>query len=1455
MRFGRDDIQQFAAWSGDRNPLHVDADAARRSVFGQPVVHGMLSAIHALTDPVRPPSPPRRIEIEFRAAAFIDTDYALEDSGTTLTLRGEDQVLALLHLGDASAAPDPDVAWVAAARHRRDTLPRPRQEPAAPGTDALKDGLEVIGVYETSAPPAAYLGDGRLHPVQARALGLCSYVIGMEIPGLRSLFTRLSLTFAPELEDATELLYRARTVRFDRHFRILDVALEIFTLDGRFIAAGDLRSYVRFSPVVTDPSALAASLSRDSRAVGGRVALVCGGSRGLGADLTAALAIGGAHVYASYRRDADAARDLAATLQASGAHVEFLEGDAGDPAWCEATRQAILARHGRLDVLVLNACAPPAQLRLGAESARAWTNYVAANLPLAQVPVATMLPDLAASAGTIVCISSSFVADPPAGFGHYVALKEAVEATVRSAVREAPGVHALVARPPRLQTAWNDTPTGVLGTIPSSQAAVHIVNRLADAARTDALDLLSEFPAVPSTSGHRGAPLPAGLAQAAPEFFIGLSASFTPEPILDGLNFWFEELGVSGDVEVAPYGQVLQTLLSPAGGLSGRPGTHVVLLRLRDWLRELPAEQAGSPEFLAPYLENAVHDLERAMRTHRAQASAETLLVVCPSPPAGPDEAEALLERAEADLLDRLSALPGLTTIRARDFHATYKVDEGRIADRVREHIAHIPYQASYFHTLATLVMRHVHRRLAAARKVVVVDCDNTLWRGVVGEVGAEGLVFDEGHAALHRALVRLAESGVLIALCSKNEEADVWRVFESRTDLGIRREQIVAASINWQAKSVNLRAMADRLNLGLDSFLFIDDNPVECAEVRAACPKVLTLEWPQDADRAIRLLRHTWELDARGATAEDRRRTELYKEEFRRQELQTETLTFRDFIASLELVVEIAPLAPEDLKRASQLTLRTNQFNFTTRRREEGDLQALTSAGRHDVRTVRVRDRFGDYGLVGLLIAEHTADEVFADTFLLSCRVLGRGVEHQMVAELGRIAEAHGATAVRLRVEPTKRNTPARSFLEQVAPADLRRVADGVVEAVLPARDAAALTFEPPEQAGPSIAEDRGDKSLAPANAAQLRSREAQIHRTAFELSTLADVTRAIEGVPAPATVAPASLPADNAYVFEAFADALKISVERVKEVDNLEALGCDSFKIVEITVSLLERFPGLPGTLLFEHRSVSEIAARLRQGFGGASAEGEPADAGTRHSPTPRPAGPIADIAVVGMHLRTAGAQSPAELWDLLSAGRTAVAAVATDRQYFLGRLEDHRTHFAGMLGDVDRFDAELFGITPREAELMDPQLRLFLEVAWAALEDAGILGDALEAETGVFAGVMYGDYAYRANLVAKEAENPFKCWEGFSLANRLSQVFGFRGPSLAVDTACSSSGTAVHLACRALAAGDCRVALAGGVNLILDPDRFVQLGRLGILSASGQCLAFGADADGTVLGEGAG
>ena len=1448
ISFSQDDARQFAAWSGDRNPLHVDLAAARRSVFGRPVVHGVLTTIRALgSAPHGAPEPIRTLAVEFRHAVHpgtaLEIDPLTSNTATVFALRNGADAALIVRINETPAA-TPSTAWFAAAPKHTAPL---RSAPASPSIESLQAGHELCARHSTGAVPAEYLAGGRLHPIQARVLALCSYVIGMEMPGLRSLFTRLQLDFSTDLHDSPDLVYRARAIRFDPHFRLLDVQIEVASPDGTHVASGELRAYVRFTPVETDPAVFGSLLSPGARSLTGRIALVTGGTRGLGAEITAALAMSGCRVYAGYRSDSAAAGELARTLHDAPGHVEFVAGDAADRSWCESTITDILQRDGRLDLLVLNACAPPTNLRLGAETADAFGAYIASNLPLAQVPLATCLPALTASHGTVVGISSSFVADPPAGFGHYVALKEAVESTIRTAARESPAVRALLARPPRLQTAWNDTPTGVLGTIAARDAAAHIVNAVADAGRAS-IAVLNEFPAL-QTPRARGARVDSSAA--APEFFLALAASFTADPLVPALEFWFRELGVRGEVEVAPYGQVLQTLLSPAGGLSGRPAAHVVLLRLRDWLRELRPEDATSPAFLHAYLDATTQDFERAMRTHRAQARGETLLIFCPSALHAPDVAEPLLARAEEELRTRLIGLPGLTTIRARDFHETYGVTDESVGDPVREHIAHIPYQTRYLHTLGTIVMRHVHRRLVPPRKLVAVDCDNTLWSGVVGEVGAEGLRFDDGHRALHDALARLAASGVLVALCSKNEEADVWRVFDTRSDLGLGRDAIVTAAINWQPKSANLRAIAERLNLGLDSFIFIDDNPVECAEVRAACPQVLTLEWPQDAVQAIALLRHTWELDARDATGEDRRRTELYKEEFRRQELQNQALTFRDFIATLDLAVDIAPLSQADVKRASQLTLRTNQFNFTTRRRDEADLQSLLAAGTHDISTVRVRDRFGDYGLVGLLIAEASGTEVLADTFLLSCRVLGRGVEHRMVAELGRAAAAREASLVRLRVDPTQRNTPARNFLQSIASSGQLRHEGAALELDIPVQTACAITFEPPEQAPAAVVDnERTTRTQAGTDAFAIRTREAQIKRAAFELSTAHALAAAVGG--GPSAAAPSvGLTFDTSFVYQTFSSALGISADEVRRVDSLEALGCDSFKIVEITVSLLERYPQLPGTLLFEHRTVSAIAGHIERL---STAAETPARTPATLAIAPRSSA-SADIAVVGMHLRCAGAQSPDELWTLLENATVAVAPVPRDRPYFFGTLEDTRPHFAGLLDGIDRFDAELFGITPREAEVMDPQLRLFLEVAWSALEDAGCLGEELDPDTGVFAGVMYGDYASRANVVAKEADNPFKCWEGFSLANRLSQVFGFRGPSLAIDTACSSSGTAVHLACRALNAGDCRVAIVGGVNLILDPDRFVQLGRLGILSMSGRCLAFGADADGTVLGEGAG
>ena len=1059
MQFTQSDVTRFADWSRDRNPLHVDPVHAKNTHFGSTLAHGMLTVIEALSSSRtagEPELPCTSLDIEFRGAVvpggMYDLESRREDAGEVVTLRHTDGVVLTVLTGHETQRPDEvNLSWLRAPRGEPSSA---RLEPVRRTLDELQRGVDVIGVYDVVPPSEAALAWPGVPGLQAPVLALCSYIVGMEVPGLTSLFTRATVRFFPAPDDVPQLRYRVTTVRLDPHFRLLDLDVTITTPEGSLVAAARLRSYVPFSPVTSDVRELVARLDASSESLRGTVGLVCGASRGLGADTAAALAAAGCHVYAVARGDIAPVDGVSAR----GGRLEAVHGDVGDPAWCEAMAERIRATHGRLDLLVLNACAPPEVLRVGPGWSAKQDRYLHDNLRLVQVPVSAFLSVLNAGQGCVTYISSSYVEQPVPGLSQYIALKQAAEGLVKTVVRENARLAALIARPPALQTRWNDTPTGAAGAIPSNWVASHLVHHLGKGWTAGRSDTVTAFPPFdPLVVAEEGAS--SGHA----DFSLRLSATFTADPLVPGLRFWMKELDVQADVLLAGYGQVLQSLLDPGSVLAGRgKGLNVVLLRVRDWLRELAEDTVGDLEYLRAYLGDTARDFERAMRAHRASGAAETLLVICPSYDAVTSAENVLLRETEADLMASVQGLPGLQVVLASAFHDAYGVLESDVADPLRDHIAHIPYRDGYLHTLAAIIARQAYRKLAAARKVVVVDCDNTLWGGVVGEVGAEGVEFDEGHRALHRTLARLTDAGMLVCLCSKNEEPDVWGVFETRPELGLPRANVVAAMINWQPKSQNIRTLAARLNLGLDSVLFIDDNPVECAEVRSGCPEVLTIEWPREPERAVRLLQHVWEFDRSGATKEDQRRTEMYRDEFKRQALRADTLTFDDFIKNLQLVVDASPLSGADLKRASQLTLRTNQFNFTTIRRDEAELQAVLSDGRHDVRTIRVRDKFGDYGLVGLVIAERGPEVWALDTFLLSCRVLGRGVEHRILADLGQMAAAAGASQVRLRVDFTKRNTPARGFLETAVPSEYRHADDQSMTCEVPATALADVRFEP---------------------------------------------------------------------------------------------------------------------------------------------------------------------------------------------------------------------------------------------------------------------------------------------------------------------------------------------------------------------------------------------------------
>jgi FkbH-like protein len=521
--------------------------------------------------------------------------------------------------------------------------------------------------------------------------------------------------------------------------------------------------------------------------------------------------------------------------------------------------------------------------------------------------------------------------------------------------------------------------------------------------------------------------------QASPRPTLAIAASFTAEPMQPVLCFLLDEAGLNLGVQFAPYNQVFQELLSRTSLLASNvQGANLILVRFEDFVREVT-----DPEAAGILVERTTLELLDALTSFGVQAKSPTIVGVLEPSPGAAAELLPHLRRAATVLRERAHELHGIHLLTGDEIEQVF---DGERYDSLRDELAHIPFTEEFFASLALAVTRKIHALRKPAHKVLVLDCDNTLWRGVVGEDGVDGVAFPPAMLDLHRFAIDAQANGTLVCLASKNAEQDVLDVFEKRTEMLLKTEHIVAHRINWKSKSENIASLARELNLGLDAFVFIDDNPVECAQVRAALPQVVTLQLPLEAEIA-QFLARLWVFDKVSITIEDTRRTKMYRENAARQSLEASTTDIGDFIATLGLVVDIAPPAEDQWPRVAQLTQRTNQFNFTTVRRTESEMRSVASEARSLVLRVNVRDRFGEYGLVGLVVAKNDGSRLVVDTLLLSCRVLGRGVEHAMLRRLGEIAAAQNLPHVDLPVIPTAKNEPAQAFAASVA--DAFRIGD----------------------------------------------------------------------------------------------------------------------------------------------------------------------------------------------------------------------------------------------------------------------------------------------------------------------------------------------------------------------------------------------------------------------------
>lgn len=320
-------------------------------------------------------------------------------------------------------------------------------------------------------------------------------------------------------------------------------------------------------------------------------------------------------------------------------------------------------------------------------------------------------------------------------------------------------------------------------------------------------------------------------------------------------------------------------------------------------------------------------------------------------------------------------------------------------------------------------------------KKVLVLDLDNTLWGGVVAEDGLEGIEIGdtssrgEAFKAFQKSILALKERGVLLAVCSKNDLARALEPFEKHPEMVLRPGDFVAFKANWEPKSDNLRQLAAELELGLDSFVFVDDNPAEIEIVRQFAPEVTTILLGPDPAEHVGQLQDCRLFETSRITGEDARRTGQYRAEIGRKTLLASATDMDGYLESLAMETVIREFTPVDVPRLAQLINKSNQFNLTTRRRTEAEVQALIDRADHACFSVRLQDRFGDHGLISIVIGRARGEAMEIDTWLMSCRVLKRQVEETVLNELARLARLKQCSRLEGVYLPTAKNEMVRDF------------------------------------------------------------------------------------------------------------------------------------------------------------------------------------------------------------------------------------------------------------------------------------------------------------------------------------------------------------------------------------------------------------------------------------------
>jgi FkbH-like protein len=530
------------------------------------------------------------------------------------------------------------------------------------------------------------------------------------------------------------------------------------------------------------------------------------------------------------------------------------------------------------------------------------------------------------------------------------------------------------------------------------------------------------------------------------KYRLAILRSFTLEPVLPLLRAAAFVNGIDLTVHLGDFNAYVQAIVDQDSSLyKFAPDGVILAVRTADLAPDLWQEYADlDPDGVRGSVQRVTNNFQQWIRAFRERSQA-ALIVHNLEQPARPSAGtlDAQLESGQCTAIQQINS--DLRRI-AGEHRGVYVLDydgliarQGRLRwrDERKWLTARMPIAADQLIQLSREWMRFLAPLTGKICKALVVDLDNTLWGGVIGEDGMQGIKLSAEYPgaafqALQRVMLDLTRRGILLAVSSKNNPDDAMEALESHPGMLLRPKNFAAMRINWNDKSQNLREIAAELNIGIDSLAFMDDNPVEREQVRAALPEVTVIDMPEDPVEYAAALRECPAFERLTLSAEDQQRTSFYVAERERSQAEQTFQTKEDFYRYLEQEAEIAPVSPSSLARISQLTQKTNQFNLTTRRYSEPQIEEMAAKPEWQVLSIRVRDRFGDHGLVGVAITRDENEACEIDTLLLSCRVIGRTVETALLSFLGQAAVARGRSRLSGKFLPTKKNAPAKDFYAQ---------------------------------------------------------------------------------------------------------------------------------------------------------------------------------------------------------------------------------------------------------------------------------------------------------------------------------------------------------------------------------------------------------------------------------------